>query len=124
MVTSSKTGMFQQNKKSKYLVMGKRGGRAGEDLKPTFIVPWTKSKVRRSHFVHFVLTFTGPLPGDKASQKDVQVDGLRQPEENLSENNCGHLRSYRLCDWGTQAPEGLEETTETCSVNLEWYLVQ
>ena len=37
----------QQHKKSKYLVMGKRGGRAGEDLKPTFIVPWTKSKVRR-----------------------------------------------------------------------------
>ena len=37
----------QQQKKSKYLVMGKRGGRTGGDLKPTFIVPWSKSKVRR-----------------------------------------------------------------------------
>lgn len=34
----------KQNKKSKYLVMGKRGGRTGQELKPTFIVPWTKSK--------------------------------------------------------------------------------
>jgi len=34
----------KHQRKGKYLVMGKRGSRPGADLKPTFIVPWTKSK--------------------------------------------------------------------------------
>ena len=39
--------MMMQERKGKYLVMGRRGSRPGDDLKPTFIVPWSKSKVRR-----------------------------------------------------------------------------
>ena len=103
-------------------MMGKRGARPGDDLKPTFIIPWSKSKVRKESDNQHSADVALSDSGDQESQEDVQVDGLREPEENLSENNCGYLRSHRLGDRGTQAQERLQKTTETCSVNLEWDL--
>ena len=35
----------RDNKKGKFLVMGTKPSKPGADLKPTFIVPWSKSKV-------------------------------------------------------------------------------
>merc|ERR1719167_881221 len=34
----------KENKRGKFLVMGRKPESKGADLKPTFIVPWTKSK--------------------------------------------------------------------------------
>ena len=34
------------SKRGKFLVMGERPAQPGAELKPTFIVPWSKSKVR------------------------------------------------------------------------------
>ena len=35
----------RSSKKGKFLVMGTKPSRSGGDLKPTFIVPWSKTKV-------------------------------------------------------------------------------
>ena len=108
--------MMMKERKGKYLVMGRRGSRPGDDLKPTFIVPWSKSKVRRAGVQPE--DHTDNLPGDQAGPPDVQVNGLRQLAENFSEDNCGHLRPHRLGDGGSEEEERLQETEKQESVHL------
>ena len=90
-------------------MMGKRGTRPGDDLKPTFIIPWSKSKVRKESYNQHRADVALSDSGDQESQEDVQVDGLRQLEENLTEDHSGHLRPHRLRDGGAPAAEGLQE---------------
>ena len=46
--TRVKWNRFQKERRSKFLVMGKRPERPGKDMKLTFMVPWSKSKVKQN----------------------------------------------------------------------------
>ena len=59
--------------------MGKRPERPGKDMKLTFMVPWSKSKVTQKRKSISLKPPIAILAGDKARQADVQVHGLRQP---------------------------------------------
>ena len=37
--------LSQRERQSRFLVMGKKPSNPGEDMKLTFMIPWTKSKV-------------------------------------------------------------------------------
>ena len=83
--------LSQRERQSRFLMMGKKPSNPGEDLKLTFMIPWTKSKV--CFIQERIYNDNVSFVGDQASKTNVQIYGLWQPKRDITEDDCGHVCS-------------------------------